>query len=277
MSRSFVRAKRIETGPYVEVDIYNYTEEAATIVKNKRPNKRGVSRPKQRNLNDKNSRRHLRWLCQGNFGEGDYWATYTYKPKYHPLTIEDAYDDFDKFIARINYYRKKIGLEKMKYIYILEFTEDQETGELKHIHFHALFEKGVTMDKLDDLWATGRGKKRESLGRTYHSVVRATSDGIVGLAKYISKARSWKSKKKSWRASKNLKRPYRTKNDNLYTMRKIEKYATSNDYGYEYFEKIYPKYHITFIEPTYYEETGWHFHLIMWKKEPPNRKSKRRE
>ncbi|MFD1899986.1 hypothetical protein GQR36_07755 [Enterococcus termitis] len=35
MSRSFVRAKRIETGPYVEVDIYNYTEEAATIVKNK--------------------------------------------------------------------------------------------------------------------------------------------------------------------------------------------------------------------------------------------------
>ncbi|MFD1899985.1 hypothetical protein GQR36_07750 [Enterococcus termitis] len=49
----------------------------------------------------------MRWLCQGNFGEGDYWATYTYKPKYHPLTIEDAYDDFDKFIARINYYRKK--------------------------------------------------------------------------------------------------------------------------------------------------------------------------
>ncbi|MFD1899984.1 hypothetical protein GQR36_07745 [Enterococcus termitis] len=46
----------------------------------------------------------------------------------------------------------------MKYIYILEFTEDQETGELKHIHFHALFEKGVTMDKLDDLWATGREK-----------------------------------------------------------------------------------------------------------------------
>lgn len=84
----------------------------------------------------------------------------------------------------------------MKYIYILEFTEDQETGELKHIHFHALFEKGVTMDKLDDLWAIGRGKKRESLGRTYHSVVRATSDGIVDLAKYISKARSWKSKKK---------------------------------------------------------------------------------
>lgn len=275
MSKSFVRARRYQTGSYVELDIFNYTEEAADKVKKSRPNRQGISRPKQRNLNDKNSSRHLKWLCQGNFGEGDYWSTFTFKPKFHPSSIEAGIKEFNNYIDRINYHRKKADLEKMKYVYVIEYTEDQETGELSHIHFHALFEKGLSMDQLDDLWGKGRGKKKESLGRTYHSIVRADSDGIVGLANYISKGRRWKSKKKSWYASKNLKRPYRTKNDSLYSKRKLEKFALSNDYGFEHFKKNYPNYRITYIEPKYYEETGWHFHLIMWKDDPPNKKRKR--
>ena len=48
------------------------------------------------------------------------------------------------------------------------------------------------------------------------------------------------------------------------------------DSGREYFGKIYRGYEITEISPEYYENTGWHIYLKMWKR-PPDKGKKRRK
>ena len=53
--------------------------------------------------------------------------------------------------------------------------------------------------------------------------------------------------------------------------------AKSDDYGKEFFEKQFYGYTITEIKPEYYEETGWHIYLKMWKKKKPKPKGGRKK
>ena len=71
--RNFQREKKIYCGPsdtpdYMEVDIYQYTDNQKTAVKGKRAKKEKVSAPKQKNLNDKNAKRYFVQLAESNFG-----------------------------------------------------------------------------------------------------------------------------------------------------------------------------------------------------------------
>jgi hypothetical protein len=52
----------------------------------------------------------------------------------------------------------------------------------------------------------------------------------------------------------------------------VERLAKSEDAGKEYFEKQFPDYTIVEIEPVYYEETGWHVYMKMWKKRQKKKK-----
>ena len=45
-------------------------------------------------------------------------------------------------------------------------------------------------------------------------------------------------------------------------------YTKSPDAGLEEFRKIYSNYNIVSCEAVFYEQTGWHIYLKMWKKEP---------
>ena len=62
--------------------------------------------------------------------------------------------------------------------------------------------------------------------------------------------------------------------DYKYTKKQIEKLAKSDDCGKEFFKKQFPGYEIREITPVYYEETGWHIYLKMWKK-PGKKKGKK--
>ena len=82
-----------------------------------------------------------------------------------------------------------------------------------------------------------------------------------------------------WKASHNLEAPTEKCNDFKYSKAKVERLAKSPDGGLSEFKKIYADYDIVSCEPVYYDQTGWHIYLKMWKKKTAvgSRKRKQRK
>ena len=74
-----------------------------------------------------------------------------------------------------------------------------------------------------------------------------------------------------WKASRNLEEPTEKCNDFKYSKAKVEQLAKSADGGLSEFQKIYADYNITSCEAVYYEQTGWHIYLKMWRKKKPKK------
>lgn len=263
---AFIRERTIIIGNYVETDIIPRTAAGEIAVRSSRGRKREVSRPAQQNLNDKNSRRYLNWLIQGNFENRDYYMTLTYKPKFKPETIEKSKKEIKNWLGRLRRKAKKAGVD-LKYIIVTEFTEDEETGGISNIHHHVIIKKGLSSEEIIDTWSKGVGKKREPIGIVHFSLIQSSSDGLLAIAHYLSKQKRWKKGCKSWSSSKNLNRPFLSidDNDKDYSKRKVEALALSNDGGEEFFRRKYKDYRITHIECKYYELTGWHIYLRAWR------------
>lgn len=266
MKKYFIREKRIYCGErYCEVDVIPRTAIQEKAVRGKRAKRKKESAPKQNNLNNKNSRRYIVQTINGNFGEGDYHITTTYKPKYMPETIDEAEKMATNFLRRIAYAMKKKG-DVLKYVIVTEYTEDKD--KIGNIHHHIIMNNNLTRDEIEDLWSVRRKKgqkKGESLGYTNCDRLQMDENGLEAIAMYITKNRGAKGKKK-WSSSRNLVRPESIKNDHKYrSKRKIEQEAKENDNSF--WEKQYPGYDIRNIEKVYYEDTGWHIYLKMWKKE----------
>lgn len=281
----FVREKKVDCGDYREVDIIPRTEEAEKAVKGRRRKKQRESPPKQRELNSKNARRYLEKLANGNFFSGDLHVSLTYDANHLPKTREEAEKEVKKYLNKVSYRREKLGFEPLKYILVTEGGTDKD-GNLKRIHHHILMNGGPGnfRDDAELLWTRERinWKKAEedeeyrteiekrSIGYRNADRIQAGDNGISDLANYIAKDPSGK---KRWSSSRNLELPViRKPNDTKYTKSKVERLVTSPDSGREYFEKQYPAYKITEINPVYYEETGWHVYLKMWKKKRTPRK-----
>ena len=84
----FYREKKVDCRDYREVDIIPRTDNAERAVKGKRGKRQKVTEPKQKDLNDKNARRYLVQLGNGNFGIGDLHVTCTYADEELPETEE---------------------------------------------------------------------------------------------------------------------------------------------------------------------------------------------
>ena len=117
----FYREKKVDCGGYREVDIIPRTESAERAVKGKRRKRQRVSEPKQKDLNEKNSKRYLVQLGNGNFGAGDLHVTLTYSAKHLPRTVEEAERRIGNYLNRVAYRRKKLGLPPLKYILVTEY------------------------------------------------------------------------------------------------------------------------------------------------------------
>lgn len=117
----FVREKKIYCGPdYVEVDIIPRTWEADLVAKRgTRSKKQRESAPKQRNLNEKNAKRYLRQLGNGNFTDGDWFISLSYKDKFKPATMAAAEKEVANYLRRLKNRYKKLGHE-LKYILVNE-------------------------------------------------------------------------------------------------------------------------------------------------------------
>jgi hypothetical protein len=262
----FYREKRIECGKqYAEVDIIPRTVEAERGAgRGHRSKKQRESAPKQRNLNDKNAKRYLLQLGNGNFGEGDLHVSCTYKDEFLPATVADAEKEVRNFLRRVDYRRKKAGLSALKYILVTEFKKDDAGEFVKRIHHHIIMNGGLSRDEVEAIWAKQiKGQGKISLGWVNADRIQVGRNGIEALTRYITKDPQGR---KRWSSSRNLQRPVSRTNDFKFSIAKIKRYASHHDSAWLELEKQYPRYKIVEIKFKYYELTGWHIYLNMWLK-----------
>ena len=99
----FIREKKTDCANYREVDIIPRTEAAEQAARGKRGKKRKVNAPKQKDLNDKNAKRYLVQLGNGNFHIGDLHTSCTYSEENLPGTVEEAENIVTNYLRRIAY------------------------------------------------------------------------------------------------------------------------------------------------------------------------------
>ncbi len=279
----FYREKKTDCGAYREVDIIPRTDNAERAVKGKRGKRQRVSEPKQKELNDKNARRYLVQLGNGNFGIGDLHVSLTYSNKHLPGSVEEAEKVINNYLRRVAYRRKKKGLPPLKYILVTEYKYAKDGEEIKRIHHHVIMNGGLSRDDVEMMWTKDRinWKKAETdpkycgqieqMGWVNADRLQVNENGIEALCKYVTKDPQGK---KRWSSSRNLERPVQQPPaDHKYTKKKIERLAKEPDAGKAFFERQFPDFNIAEVTPEYYEETGWHIYLKMWRKKPPNRKT----
>lgn len=195
--------KEIRSGEQLEVEIY---PEFARRQQGEIPEegRRKKSRQAQRNLNEKNSRKQCERTINENFTDEDIWATFTYTAENAPVSMKVAQKNMQNYIRRLNYQRKKRGLPNARYVYVTE------CGDKGRWHHHIVLDGDIDIDTVEKLWTLG---KRNQVRR-----LEKDENGLVGMAKYITKPKG-KGKKeeegkyqKTWTPSKGLKKPREDKN-----------------------------------------------------------------
>lgn len=265
-----VRANRYVVGEYVEVDVVPVPEEENASLAVKGNKKQGyVTSPEKQISNDRRTFKYLRMVLQGNFEKDDYYMTLTFKMAEIPLPneVDVAKKHLGNFLDKVRRRYKKVGIE-CKYVWVMEYELDENDEYMTKVHFHIVMNKGVSRDDIEDCWSVGNGKNRKSLGLINTKRIRVNGDTkLEDLAEYFAKGVRTKKSKKLWNSSRNLKRPYKTKNDSKFSMRQLEKMAASNDEGRPLIEKKYPGYRITDIKYRFNDYRGWHLYLRMWKEQ----------
>lgn len=282
MRRNFVREKKIFCGEkYLEVDIVPVTNIPQTGRKKKKE-----SSQKQKNLNEKNSRRRFVQTANTNFDEGDLHLSLTYNERHLPHTLKDAEKEVHNFLNKVKRkMRKDAGLE-LRYMLVTEYTpenvqeereneKDPETDgqgdrneKVVRIHHHIILNKGISRDDLELMWSHTKinwkkaqdpeyRKETDSLGYANCDRLQPGENGIEALVKYINKR---KKGCKKWSCSRNLKKPVIRKNDHRFSFRKIRKLAETPE-DREYWRNLYKGYEPVSINFQYNENTGWSIYL----------------
>ena len=287
----FIREKKIDCTDYREVDIIPRTDNAERAVRGKRKKREKETEPQQKDLNDKNARRYLVQLGNGNFKIGDLHVSCTYDDMNYPKTVEEAEKIVTNYLRRIAYRRSKLQPEEpMKYILVTEYEFDKDGNTVTRIHHHIIMNGGIKREEIEVMWTKERinWKRYESdkeyrewlysrlMGWVNADRLQMNENGIEGLCKYITKNPKGK---KRWSSSRNLVRPLpHNPADHKYSRAQVERLAKSPDAGREFFERKFPDYNITSIKPEYYKDTGWHIYLKMWrKKSKPVSKQKQKQ
>lgn len=196
----------------------------------------------QKNLNDKNARRYLIRLANINFSKGDIWATFGWDDDNMPEDEERAEKDIKNFIARINYRRRKAGLENAKYICI------PAIDGYARPHFHILISgDGMDRDELEDLWTKCERKNTRR--------VKPDDDFLItGIATYITQNPHGT---KRWRSSKNLKKPDApTRSYRKFSRKKVNGMVRDFEELKAQMEKAYPGFKFLDAEVKYNDKVA---------------------
>lgn len=160
----FIREKKTDCADYREVDIIPRTEKAEEATRGKRGKRRKAKKPKQNALNDKNAKRYLVQLGNGNFHIGDLHTSCTYSADNLPGTVEEAEKIVGNYLRRIAYRRQKLGLEPLKYILVTEYKFAKGGEQLKRIHHHIIMNGGMDRDEVEMMWTAQRINWRKADG-----------------------------------------------------------------------------------------------------------------
>jgi hypothetical protein len=182
------------------------------------------------------------------------FITLTYKDKYLP-TEKQAKKDVQNYIRRIKAYRKKNNLPDLKYVYVLEFVDEEERHKSKKIrvHHHIII-NNMDRNVAEDLWGKGRVEAKR---------LQPDDFGLEGIARYMVK----QPRGKRWYASRNLKQPVVHRAVTKLTKRKAENMAMKQDSLEEVFEKMYSyKYNYINCQPFYSDIVGGFYLYCKMKK-----------
>lgn len=251
-----IREKKCECrNGYTEVGIYHNNGD--NLHKLPRAERKRLTVPKQKKLNDENSRRAMRLMIHNNFTEGDYCISPTYDSKSLPCDNKAAIEALHRYIRRLRALYKKNGYE-LKYLYVTE-----NGGKNGRVHHHILVNNvGISRDVLEDLWEHG-----------YTNIKRLQrdSDGTFNeLANYLHKgSESAEKHSRVWNCSRNLRRPIERVSDNEISSKQLAALveAKRNDELKTAVERIYKGYTMIEAYVSTNEVTGWPYaHLRLMKK-----------
>lgn len=241
--------KEIKAGEQLDIEIYPQFSKITDLPLIPVPIKK--NRKAQKNLNDKNARKYVERLINENFNNNDIWCTFTYDDEHLPPDgdMDRALKNMQNWIKKLNKHRKKKGLKNARYIYITEYSPEDEI----RWHHHIILDGDLPMDEIESLWTYG--------GRNQIRKLRKDEDGLSGMANYIVKEKDRKKNEKRWNSSRGLRKPkekvVHSKKNKHGRYKKIETYATEmirdREKVKEYLEIWYPAYQYTRCEVKYNE------------------------
>ncbi|HAT4299863.1 TPA: hypothetical protein I9063_003287, partial [Clostridium perfringens] len=182
------REKQFIGGEYLECKVYPITFMERRCKKSNKKRKRKESLPKQKNLNEKNSKDALRRTIECNFTCRDWFATLGWTDEKRPKTEERMSKDLKNFFERLRRFLKRNNREELKYIYVIEYDENI------NLHIHMIINNVVSIEELQKIWGNGNVDAKH---------LREDDLGYEGLAEYLTKDPKGK---KRWVPSRNLDR-----------------------------------------------------------------------
>ena len=239
VKREGIVAQRTKTykcgAEFLEVETYPVYGRAMASIARERMR---CSREAQVRVNLRRSKDRLIRLANTNFGSGDMMITCT---AFEAESEKAAQADVKNYIARLRYAFRKEGRE-LKYLYALEWTENEKYGRRYHVHI-LVNGHGMDRDRLEAMW-----KKSKCNTRRY----QYDESGFAGLAAYLkidkeknAQTDKGKAGRRVWNASRNLTEPAETVSDHRLSRHKAERIATGLEIeAREILEKAYPDYRV---------------------------------
>ena len=268
--RQVYATKEIRAGEQLEVEVYpEFTKGQRELIPDEARRKK--QRQAQKNLNEKNSWKQCVRVINENFTDRDIWATFTYTDELMPETMEQAQQNMQRYIKRLNYHRKKRGLQNARYVYV---TECSKKGRWHH---HIVLDGDMEMDMVESLWTQGRRNETRRL--------KKDKDGLTAMAKYITKSPEEKGSKKDkgkgqkrWTPSKGLRQPQEKVTHYKIKAKDVDAVVRNQDALPELMKKWYGEQGYSFAEGSIkYNDFNGRFYIYarMWKpKEEENGKQR---
>ena len=241
----------IKAGNQLEVEIYpSFKKDIPDMIRRYKQKKRSGTSEKQKNVNDRNSKKKLIRLIHENFYTGDYWCTLTFKDE--PGDLESAEKLSKNFFRRINRARKKKGLENAKYVYVIE----EGTYGTQRFHLHMIMDNGLSKEEVEQKWGLGLVNIRTL---NYYK-----EENFIGVCKYMMKDEETYKRtafrlkgKRRWGSSKgNLVIPKPSKNRTKMSKKKVMNMVLHQDGIGEKLERDYPNYQFKEVEIRYNDWNG---------------------
>lgn len=188
--------KEITAGEQLEIEIYPQFRSMDEVPPEGRRVVKDNSKA-QKNLNDKNARKYVERLINQNFTDRDIWLTLTYDDEHLPPDgdIDTAIKNVQKYIRRVNYQRKKRGLQNAKYVYVTEYNPDAEI----RWHHHIVMDGDLDMDTVEACWKQSSRNEVRRLNKD--------ENGLSGMANYLVKEKKRIRSEKRWNSSQGLQDP----------------------------------------------------------------------
>ncbi len=166
-----------------------------------------MTRKAQKVLNARNSaKRVTRLIHEKLHTAGPVPHVHLHRRQQAPM-MDQARRDIVNYIKRVKAWRKKNGLDAIRYLYVIQFEDE---GREVRVHHHIIM-SAMDRDVAEALWGKGRAKSDR---------LKPDEKGLAALAAYITRS---KRGNKRWCASRNLREPKVTVADHKVSRRMMER------------------------------------------------------